>query len=74
MKCHMAGYFTRVCTVWLDTIQVLHHAVPGLSLFCPQDDHHRYKLIKNGGRLEFVDSEDHGSVGPVFSVHKMPFS
>ena len=28
--------FIRVtgCTVWLDTIQLLHHAVPGLSLFC----------------------------------------
>ena len=24
----------------------LHHAVPGLSLFCSQDGHHWYKLIK----------------------------
>ena len=41
-----AGNFIRVCTVWLDAIQVLHHAVPGLSLICSQDGHHRYKLIK----------------------------
>ena len=42
----VAGHFIRVCTVWLDAIQVLHHAVPGLILFCSHDGHHLYILIK----------------------------
>ena len=62
------GHFIRVCTVWLDTMKVLHHAVPGLSLFCSQDDHHRNKLIKWWRKLEFADSEDRRIASDLFSL------
>ena len=72
--------FIRVITVGLDTMQVLHHVVAGLSLLCSKGDHHRYpyKLINNGenSSLQTVKTmvwQPKYSVGPVFTVRKMPF-